>query len=1211
MKPFQPERGDNSLDESLDRLLELGARGLQPAGDESVDNDDSGCPQAGVWQRVASHRMDAKESRALISHATGCHRCGQILQFWGTIISDEISAAESTQLAQLSTLQPAWQEQMAKAMYAAGGGRAPRASGGRALWPAVMAAAGLAAAGLFFLFFGSFHSQPSPERLLAEAYADHRIMDARIPLADFAPVDAAHHSRAAAAATLSDSVPLLEARASISQALMKAPEDPHWLLLQARSDLLNANYNSAIDTLKRLHAMDPDNVPVLTDLASAYVMRSKDSDVATDQANALDFLEHAVRLQPDNPVVLYNEAVLLQDLFQYSNATEAWKKFLAVEHDRSWIEDGKRRLAEIAAIQARVKAHQSRLDPQLSHPDGMLHLARSPALLSEYDEQLSTIYLPQILKAAFPTVSPSADESIPKVSECDGRCGASRVLLYSIASSLEQRHGDPWLSDMLAGYSKPGFSAAVNALADAIMDSTQANPQKALDEATAAESSFQRIGNLPGAAFSRAEQVYDLEHLSRVNDCLATINSLPSNLPHRYPLIGIRLWTDKGICYALQSDYAAGGNALARSMRLASGAGYHDLYLRALGMTAAAKGEVGDRDTAWSTNMQVLKLYWTGNYPDIRRLLPYVDLADDEATSNRFYAAVALRREASSESEMTANTAIASQNKLVLVRAEIRANEMREAAHDLKIAESEFASVPGHEKLRGHAADSGTYLAEAYLTRNDLAAAAAMLSNVESKISGSGDRDTELRYAAASGHLALLQGKTEEAEDKLTRAITSAELTYNNTDGVRDRVDWIEKVRDVYAELATLRLREGRTPVEALAVWERYRILSGGSTLQRWCRDSQELTCLVQPLEDARKALHHETILGTIRLDRSLLMWLMDDRGVQIHEVSIDPERFDILCHTFSETLATPSSNEASIRFYGDKLAATLLSPNAAGFDQHRSLIFDLDDSMEFLSAGALPWNGNYLGLQLAISTVHSVLMADRAEVSIGGSLDSLVIGASDPGDPEVSRLPEAKTEALAVADLLTRPKVFTGSHAIVSSIASAVPHPALIHFAGHATFTAQGTQLLLAQPAGHGVDRVDAHYLQSSDLKGCRLVVLSACSTGKREEEDSDGIEDIAQMLTTKGVQQIVVTHWNVDSAASVSLMTSFYAGLARGLAVPLALLEAKRAVRATAEYRHPYYWGSYYAIGMGRSNLKELFRHERPNKYDASTGFPGRNPL
>jgi CHAT domain-containing protein len=405
--------------------------------------------------------------------------------------------------------------------------------------------------------------------------------------------------------------------------------------------------------------------------------------------------------------------------------------------------------------------------------------------------------------------------------------------------------------------------------------------------------------------------------------------------------------------------------------------------------------------------------------------------------------------------------------------------------------------------------------------------------------------------------------------------------------------------RAVYAELALLRLHEGRPPLQALAIWERYRILSSGIPLGQWCH-GDGLDCLAQPLESARARLSQETVLGAIRLDRSLLLWTMDNRGLGMHEVAIDPDRFDLVCHTFSDVVATPDSSESTIRFYGRRIASALLAPVAGTLDPQRTLIFDLDDSMEFLATDALPYQGGYLGLEFATSSVHSILLAERQPSPLRASQKSVVVGASVSGDRDVPPLPEAREEALAVAGYLARPKVFTGAGATADSVAPAVPHAALIHFAGHTRFVDGATRLLLAGggPAGDEsnsrADWLDARTFRSHDLADCRLVVLSACSTGKREDYDSGDIEDIVETLTAQGVQQVVATHWDVDSAASGSLMKDFYAGLAQGLTVPHAMLQAVRAVSATAEYRHPYFWAPYYVIGISRSNLKELLHHE-----------------
>ncbi|MBB6147135.1 CHAT domain-containing protein [Silvibacterium bohemicum] len=1184
------------IEELLDRLVvREDGEGIGSHSILEISRRRGSCPAPSEWQRIASNGPADEQSRRLVEHAAECQHCGAQLSFWAGVLSDEQTPEETAMLGQLSSLTPAWQERMAQTMLAATR-QSKSPSGMRVLWPWFLGAGGLAAAAaLFVLFLGGMHPQSSPERLLAEAYTDHRVMDARIPLAGFAPVDSSRHSRAAGP-TMSDSVPLLEARAAITQALMKTPEDPHWLLLQARSDLLNESYDPAIDTLKRLLAADPGNVSALTDLASAYLMRSRASEAATDEATALDYLEQAARREPNNSIVIYNEALVLQDLFQYSNAIAAWKRFLAVEHDPAWVADGKKRLAEIEALEAKVKAQQSRLDPFLGNPEGMLHLARSPAMIADYDEELSTVSLPHLLQAAFPppAVDSSFSNSSPPESKCTETCSAARTLLRAVAASLREHHRDQWLEDLLAGAATPGYVAGVRLLARALDDGRYANPANALKEAQEAQAAFQHTGNIAGIAAARVQQVYDLEHLLDPRVCLLVAHDLQSSVSSgRYPWQESLFWSDQSSCYARQNDFADAMASLHRALTISSDAGYRVIHLRALGFAASDEEAMGNRGRAWKMNMQVLRDYWSGNYPMIRRLQPYVSLAYTEQRSSRFYSAELLRREAVSVAALQGNPEQLNSNRFLLVKAEIQAGDTLAARRDLEIAKSELVSLPDHVALRGAAANTGILLAEAYLVRGDAQAAARMLETVASDVDAIGNREMELSYTATAGRLALQQGNYQLAADRLTRGLADAEAAYGEVKDQQDRIDWIESSRGIYAALVLLWQRQGKDPLESLALWERYRILSSGVSLQNWCHGA-DLACLAQPLEAARRHLKQETIVGTIRLDHSLLLWTMDGQGVRMHEVGIEPERFDLLCHAFSEVLATPASSEAQIRFYGARLAASLLTPVASSLEAHRTLVFDLDDSMEFLPVAALPVNGRYLGLQFGTSTIHSVLLASREPEMAKLPRPGVVVGASDPGDPEASRLPEAKSEALAVAGFLHRPKVFVGDEAAAGAVAAAAPHAALIHFAGHTRYVNGVTQLLMASSAGSGPDWLDARTFGPHAFADCRLVVLSACSTGKKEERESDDIQDIVQTFTTEGAQQVVATHWDVDSAASVALMKEFYSGLARGLAVPQALLQAENSVSTITEYRHPYYWAPYYVFGMSTTNLKELLHND-----------------
>jgi CHAT domain-containing protein len=1175
------------VEELLDRLFyqENQSSGLPPqlppAGPLCADEES--------WRRIAAGEMREDAAQLLIEHAAECRRCGGILHFWTGILAKDQTAEESAALGKLASAKPVWQERITKQLAEP---RPSASSRHRLLWSVSMGAAAALAASVFFVFFyRSFNAQPSPERLLAEAYTGQRIMDARIPLAGFAAVVPSHHQRSAGSPnTLNGSVPLLEARAAINQALMKTPEDPHWLLLEARADLLGENYDAAIDTLKRLLAVDPANVPALTDLASAYIMRSKSTDVASDQATALDYLEQAKRIDPSNTVVLYNEAVVLSDLFQYNNAIEVWKKFIAAEHDPAWQADGKRRLAEIDARQAQKIKEQSRLDPFLKNAEGMLYLARSPDLVANYDEELSTLHLPALLLTAFPS---------PPKTACSADCSAASALLHAIAASLKKHHQDGWLAALLSQTSSPEFPEAVNLLARSIREGAQSDFGDGLDDAQKSSQIFTQIGNKTGRNRAGLELIYSYEHLLRDRDCLQAAKEVAANLEKAYsPWMTAQFWADESSCHLQENDFAGDLASLKRSLQISTASGYRIVHLRAVGFSVSMEVSIGNLNQGWALNLQGLKIYWNGNYPIIRSNEFYSEFSYLEASGPRPFASVLFHREVlQAVSRMNAPQFV-NADRFLLVKAEIRAGEVDEAAQELRVAEAEFETLPDHEAQQNGLSDLQIAVAEAYLGHSQIEQASRMLSGVAARIANSGNRDMQLRYEAAMGHLAFLEDNHKQADAQLTQAIALAEQGYQQTQGAEDRLAWIEHARPSYAALTLLRLHSETSPVHALAIWERYRVLSSGDSLKRWCSLNSDLECLLPALEAKQQHLSHATVLGSLRFGSTLLLWTMNDHGVHTREIAIDPNRFDLLTKTFAEMLETPQSREASLRFYGRRLASTLLEPVAADLNSERTLIFDLDDSLEFVPVAALPWREGYLGTEFAISTVHSLLVSGEQPQAPVNTGTSLIVGASLPdtsGGIEAASLPEAAMEARTVAGFVNHPQLLAGSEATAASFRNAADHASLIHFAGHTSFFDGSTRLLFASSTSAVRPQ---SWLDVTDFRGhrfadCSLVVLSACSTGKGAEREADDTRDLVQTFIADGAQQVVATHWDVDSAAAVPLMKTFYSSLAKGETVTGSLLQAERTVRGMAEYSHPYYWAPYYAVGLDRPMPKELL-HE-----------------
>ena len=98
---------------------------------------------------------------------------------------------------------------------------------------------------------------------------------------------------------------------------------------------------------------------------------------------------------------------------------------------------------------------------------------------------------------------------------------------------------------------------------------------------------------------------------------------------------------------------------------------------------------------------------------------------------------------------------------------------------------------------------------------------------------------------------------------------------------------------------------------------------------------------------------------------------------------------------------------------------------------------------------------------------------------------------------------------------------------------------------------------------------------ISTIDLSGCELMILSACETGLGFSSTSEGVYGLQRAFKLAGVNQILMSLWEVDDRATNILMKNFYQNLLQGNSTEEALKQSKLAVRK--EYRSPEYWGAF----------------------------------
>jgi tetratricopeptide (TPR) repeat protein len=91
-------------------------------------------------------------------------------------------------------------------------------------------------------------------------------------------------------------------------------------------------------------------------------------------------------------------------------------------------------------------------------------------------------------------------------------------------------------------------------------------------------------------------------------------------------------------------------------------------------------------------------------------------------------------------------------------------------------------------------------------------------------------------------------------------------------------------------------------------------------------------------------------------------------------------------------------------------------------------------------------------------------------------------------------------------------------------------------------------------------------------------VAVLDACALGASEPRTSTGAASFAAAVSAAGVDDVVAALWPVSDGASAIWVPAFYEGLSEGGQSDIgeSLRQAQIKLRATAPYRHPFYWAS-----------------------------------
>ncbi|MFK7796699.1 MAG: CHAT domain-containing protein [Aureispira sp.] len=117
----------------------------------------------------------------------------------------------------------------------------------------------------------------------------------------------------------------------------------------------------------------------------------------------------------------------------------------------------------------------------------------------------------------------------------------------------------------------------------------------------------------------------------------------------------------------------------------------------------------------------------------------------------------------------------------------------------------------------------------------------------------------------------------------------------------------------------------------------------------------------------------------------------------------------------------------------------------------------------------------------------------------------------------------------------------------------------------------------------GENIDGVEdgiltALEVSNLDLFNTKLVVLSACETGRGDIDNTEGILGLRRAFKIAGAQQLIISLWKVPDAQTSELMQLFYAKYLSGTSVHTAFEYAQKEM--SKRYDNPYYWAAFLLI-------------------------------
>lgn len=861
---------------------------------------------------------------------------------------------------------------------------------------------------------------------------------------------------------------------------------------------------------------------LLNDASAAYYARATAGGAANQQQEdyhlALEAADYARRLA-NTPQSLWNRALALEALGNDQEARSAWQDYLKADSASEWAAEAQRRLTDLsdtAGARAEVPPSEQLRD----------------ALAAANEQAVRTIVQNHRAEARV-----FAEEHLlPEWGSATLRSARSDELtqLLLLAQVLKEVTGDRLIFDSVAVIRAASPSERME-LAAAHVDFGEARvhslngPTKALDQFRRAATRMEAAGS-PFAALARVRQAGCLERTAAYDAALRMLEvSVPSSETleqHGYLALAAQIeWTralvlvDIGIPDAGLTAYE---RALVWFVRLQERPNEANVRIRA----AQAAEMLGDGDAALAHRLEALRLGSEASAALNQHTL-LVEAARALSRRNLVSSAdvlfdrlVEIGRRSNAASDLC--TAFLWRS---LHRAEH--GNRPDALHDLDAAEPACDRI-ADKPLRARIRDIQAYVAA--VMENDQHVVVARLDEAIAFSQSTGSRfGTAMLYSRrAKAHLATHDLSAAQADARAALLQIDEQLTEVAQPEFRDSM--VESVREIVARRIEVELAAGDTDAAfAAAEWQRNHL--GGL--------GEAPASAPESLADVRRSLAADaTVLAFHVGPQQLTVFVISRTAAEARIVAISALHLRRGVDDLRSAIRRddePGMNSRTSRLY-----AIVVAPVEQLLRDTRVLLVVPDGALAGVPFAILrDGEGRRLVERFTVAYLPSAAaLVQRPDCGAIGHASHAVLlaGAPRKGD-DAGALMEADREVNDLARLYNNREVLREDRATPDEFLAAIVRAAVIHYAGHAVTNAKQPMrsALLLSPESNGATPryLYASQIAATKLRGCRLVVLAGCATGKRDGA-SRTVGSLAQAFLIAGAEAVVGTLWDVDDRVS-----------------------------------------------------------------------------